>query len=312
MNPLLNTLKDLPKRVLLAGAGGGFDVFSGIPIYQWLRDSGHEVVLANLSFSNLRQSDADEVFPNLFRVTPETEGPKNYFPEHYLSSFLSKQLGESVDVYGFRKEGVANLTRSYAWLAEEEEIDAIVVVDGGTDALMRGDEPDLGTPAEDLSTLWAANQTGLQSVVASIGFGIDTFHGVCHYYFLEAVAELTASGGFLGTVHLLPETDGVDLYDDACTFAFGRTNHPSIVSSHILAAINGQYGDVHPTTRTHGHKLWINPLMAMYWGFDLKPVVDRHLFLPAIADTETIHELGQALMMERAKITPRDWMELHA
>ena len=28
-------------------------------------------------------------------------------------------------------------------------IGAIIVVDGGTDSLMRGDEPDLGTPAED-------------------------------------------------------------------------------------------------------------------------------------------------------------------
>ena len=235
-----------------------------------------------------------------------------YFPEQVLSRFLSKRFDSQIPVYGFRRAGVANLVRSYQWLVEEETIEAIVLVDGGTDALMRGDEPDLGTPAEDLASLYAGSQTGLPALLASIGFGIDTFHGVCHYYFLEAVAEMTQQGGFLGSVHLLPDSPGVDLYDAACTFAFAQTDHPSIVSSHILSAIDGNYGDVHPTTRTLGHELWINPLMAIYWGFDLGAVVKRHLFLDALAPTETMHELANQIAMERARITARDWKELHA
>lgn len=304
MIPFLDRLDNLGQRVLLAGAGGGFDVYSGIPIYHWLRERGRDVVLANLSFSSLTRTDAEQPFENVFVVKPDTEGPAGYFPEGYLAQFLD------VDVYGFRKEGVANLTRSYAWLCEHEQIDDIVLVDGGTDSLMRGDEPDLGTPAEDLSSLWAASQAHPNTLLAAIGFGIDTFHGVNHYYMLEAVAELTRNGGFLGSIHLLPDTPGVELYDNLCTYAFGRTSRPSIVSSHILAAIHGTYGDVHPTTRTMGHELWLNPLMAMYWTFELQAVVDRHLFLADLAQTETAHELTMGIAMGRATTEVREWRDL--
>lgn len=38
------------RSVLIAGAGGGFDVFSGLPLYFFLRSLGKEVHLANLSW----------------------------------------------------------------------------------------------------------------------------------------------------------------------------------------------------------------------------------------------------------------------
>ena len=40
---------DSAKRVLVAGAGGGFDVFAGLPIYFALRSKGVEAHLANLA-----------------------------------------------------------------------------------------------------------------------------------------------------------------------------------------------------------------------------------------------------------------------
>ena len=306
LNPFIDRLEALPKRLLLVGAGGGFDVYAGIPIYAWLIAMGKEVVLANLSFSALRNSDAVEYYPNCYQVTPTTQGPRAYFPEGYLAQSLD------VNVWAFRREGVANLSRSYEWLCETEGIEGIVLVDGGTDSLMRGDEPDLGTPAEDLASLWAAHQTGLPALLAAIGFGIDHFHGICHYYFLEAVADLTREGGFVGTMHLLPTTPGVDLYDKVCTYAFGRTNHRSIVSSHILAAIDGNYGDFHATTRTAGHELWINPLMSLYWGFELHHVVARHLFLPKLAATESAPELAQGIAMQTALTPSRPWRDMKA
>jgi hypothetical protein len=50
--PLLDQLQRA-ERVLIAGAGGGFDVFSGLPLFFALRDAGKAVFLANLSFSFL-------------------------------------------------------------------------------------------------------------------------------------------------------------------------------------------------------------------------------------------------------------------
>lgn len=41
------------RRVLIAGAGGGFDVYAGLPLALALRSMGKEVHLANLSFADL-------------------------------------------------------------------------------------------------------------------------------------------------------------------------------------------------------------------------------------------------------------------
>ncbi|NJP89505.1 hypothetical protein HCN51_08605 [Nonomuraea sp. FMUSA5-5] len=41
------------RRILVAGAGGGFDVYAGLPLALSLWGAGKEVHLANLSFSHL-------------------------------------------------------------------------------------------------------------------------------------------------------------------------------------------------------------------------------------------------------------------
>jgi len=47
---------DGANRILLAGAGGGFDIFCGLPLYFGLRAAGKSVHLANLSFAPLHTS----------------------------------------------------------------------------------------------------------------------------------------------------------------------------------------------------------------------------------------------------------------
>ncbi len=49
---LFAALKD-SERILVAGAGGGFDVYAGLPLAFALMDLGKTVHLANLSFSAL-------------------------------------------------------------------------------------------------------------------------------------------------------------------------------------------------------------------------------------------------------------------
>jgi hypothetical protein len=50
--PFLTRL-DEAKRVLIAGCGGGFDIFAGVPFALRLAAAGRGVVLANVSFTNL-------------------------------------------------------------------------------------------------------------------------------------------------------------------------------------------------------------------------------------------------------------------
>ena len=77
--PLLSAL-DTSQTILLAGAGGGFDVFCGLPLYFSLKTLGKEVHLANLSFSRLPE-EGDRPSPSLLKVMADTPRPSAYFPE---------------------------------------------------------------------------------------------------------------------------------------------------------------------------------------------------------------------------------------
>ncbi|GAA2487755.1 hypothetical protein GCM10010393_18880 [Streptomyces gobitricini] len=83
------------------------------------------------------------------------------------------------------------LRAAYRALIEHYAIDAVVLVDGGTDILMRGDEAGLGTPEEDLTSVAAlAGLEVPERLIASIGFGVDAYHGVSHGLVLENITAL--------------------------------------------------------------------------------------------------------------------------
>ncbi|KAA3639268.1 MAG: hypothetical protein DWQ02_03995 [Bacteroidetes bacterium] len=65
--PIFEALKD-SQSILLAGAGGGFDIFCGIPLYFNLKQQGKKVTLANLSFTWLSETTSEKVFPNCYKI----------------------------------------------------------------------------------------------------------------------------------------------------------------------------------------------------------------------------------------------------
>ena len=274
--------------VLVAGAGGGFDVYAGLPIYERLRSLGKRVFLANLSFVSLGTTTAQSLTQALYVVEPTTTGQDLYFPERTLAQFLSRR-GENVSIYAFERLGVAPIREGYAHLVQSLGLDAIVLVDGGTDILLRGDEAGLGTPTEDMASLAAVAGMNVPTrIVACVGFGIDAYHGVCHANWLENVAALTSEGAFLGATALLERMPEVRLYLDAVNAAeMATSRHPSIVNGSIVSAIEGRFGDYHRNPRTQGSTLFINPLMSLLWAFDLAAVARRNLYLELLADTVT-------------------------
>ncbi len=281
------------KSVLLAGAGGGYDVFAGLPLYFALRARGVEAHLANLSFSRVDTVSGHRPAPNVVAVEPDSDGPAGYFPEKHLSAWLREQ-GERPRVFAFDKTGVVHLRAAYDALVKELGVDAIVLVDGGTDSLLRGDEAGLGTPSEDMASIAAVDDVDVPTkLLASIGFGVDAFHGVCHAQVLETVAALTRDGGYLGSFALLPQMREFALYKSAVDAAHAATHaRPSIVNASIISAVEGDFGDVHRIERTSGSKLWINPLMAMYFTFELGTVARRVSYLPRLKTTQTIFEVS--------------------
>lgn len=307
--------KELEKAntVLIAGAGGGFDVFCGLPLYFWLKQAGKTVHLANLSFTNFEFSNAERPAPHLVRVAADTGGSAMYFPEVHLASWLSDRFGET-SIFAIDRSGAKPVAEAYEWLVQSLSPDALVLVDGGTDILMRGDEAGLGTPQEDVASLNAGNAVRgvAQKYVVCVGFGIDAFHGVCHAHFLENAAALIATEGHVGTWSLMYEMEEFRLYREACEFVMARMpRHPSIVNTSIISAAIGRFGDQHATKRTDGSELFINPLMALYWAFRLEHVARRNLYLDKIADTGTYQELSLAIEAFHASVPKlRTWKEI--
>lgn len=306
--PLITELQGC-KSILLAGAGGGFDIYSGIPLYIALKQLGLNVHLANLSFASLPRDPELWVAKACARINADTPHSNNYFPEYLLCRWFREKRKEEVEIYAFPQTGVKPLTEAYSELKNRLDLDAVVLVDGGTDSLMRGDEFGLGTPSEDIASIAAVAGSGIEKqLLACIGFGIDHYHGVCHAQFLEAVAALSSRGANLGVSSVLPGTLEGDAFIEAVDFANEKTpRRESIVANSIASAIEGEYGDIHRTDRTAGSSLWINPLMPIYWAFKLDAIVERNLYLNLLSETDTMYEVLKKITVFRGSIGEKPW-----
>jgi len=295
--PLLTRLLSA-DRILIAGAGGGFDVYAGLPIALALRSAGKDVHLANLSFSHLYGLDADVwLAPDLAAIRPDTSSAETYFPERTLARWL--RLHRMPDtVWAFASVGVQPLREAYRALTAHLDIDAILLVDGGTDILMRGDEAGLGTPEEDMASLGAVAglDTVAERLVACLGFGIDAYHGVNHALVLENLAALAQNGGYLGAFSIPRDSREGALYLDAVAHAQAAfPEHPSIVQGSVAAALRGEFGDVRFTDRTRNSQLFVNPLMTLYFGVTVAALADRHLYLDRIEHTHLTRQISSAI-----------------
>lgn len=306
-NPLFARLADA-ERILVAGAGGGFDVYSGLPLALSLLHQGKEVWLANLSFSALAGLPADAwAAPDLAVVTPGTAPHQGYFPERTLARWL-RLHGYPSTVYAFPQTGVRPLRDAYRALTELHGIDAVVLVDGGTDILMRGDEAGLGTPEEDMASVAAlARLDGIPTrLVVSVGFGVDAHHGVNHVQVLENIAALERDGAYLGAFSIPRATREGALYLDAVAHAQHHTpERPSIVNGSVAAAVRGLFGDVRFTERTRGGELFVNPLMSLYFAFDLPGLAARCLYLDRIEDTRLMRQIHSRIAEFREETPTR-------
>jgi hypothetical protein len=294
MIPFLDRL-DRAQRILIAGCGGGFDVLAGIPLAWHLWRAGKEVVFANYSFTDLWRCGGEPVTPSTWRVDRQS-ADLPYFPERWMAEWLHAR-GRPAPIYAFAKSGARPLAEAYGLIVARHEIDVVLQIDGGTDSVIFGDEPGLGTVVEDALSIVAACAAVKENVLlAAIGFGIDHFHGVSHYAFLENVARLIRGAGFLGALSVVSGTPEADAFLDLVDYANRRQPaHQSIVSNSIASALRGEFGDYHATNRTSGSELFINPLMAQYWTFEAPQIVRHMAYAEELAATDRIEQARQVI-----------------
>jgi hypothetical protein len=308
--PRIFQLLSPAKTVLIAGCGGGYDVTSGLPLYFALRSQGKKVLLANLTFTGLQRkmSGTKSQYCNkCVKVTHDMEINKEsydtYFPELYLSLWFWEKFEERVPIFTFERDaGVNQLKEAYSKICSEHAVDAIVLVDGGTDSLMFGTEERLGTPVEDQTSIMAVNSVaGVPKFLVAIGFGVDSFHGVSHGLFLENVATLEKEGGYLGCFSVPNNSVEGGLYLEAYR-AMSQHMQPSIVCASITDAMQGHFGNHHSTKRTGSSKLFINPLMPICWTFDLQKVAAKIPYASALCATESCTDVGNVIFKHHDKL----------
>ena len=276
------------KTVLLCGCGGGFDFVHSLTIYPELLRLGKTVIIGSYSFGDPSKiGGAANVFDQngvvAKRVTAASTPEGHYGPEVHVCSFLDQRYPSCaphfVYAYYARDFTVPLLKQFYGQLIETHSVDAIVLFDGGSDSLMAGDEEGLGDPIEDaVSVTTVACLNGLKArILISIGLGTDRFNHVSDAASLRAISELTRMGGFLGAVSLEPSGDGPCLYRSCLDHIYERQGFRSVLAGTITSAVDGYFGmeQVPPILRgrVEPGQLYLWPLMAVLWAFDVETVV---------------------------------------
>lgn len=301
------------SRVLVVGAGGGYDVVCALPVALSLRARGHTVHLASYSAMNLGElGNTDSPLPRLYAVTRHSEAPPStYNPEGYLAGWWHETFGQDITVWTYTKVGVLPLSRIFAHLVVELKLNAVLVVDAGVDALFEGSEYNLGTPTVDAITLCAVrNLPEVRRYFALTAFGTEgKDHEVRHSDALMRVSQQIAMGGMLGVEALLPQSEEGRLFSEAVDYIHARSNPEwqSNMAGSIQAAMRGKFGYQRLNVRTTESPIWVSPLTALYWYFQLDTVVDSKPFVQDGLKTETALEMYELIQRtrDRSYILPR-------
>jgi hypothetical protein len=305
------------RTVLLCGCGGGFDFVHSLALYPELHRLGKTVIIGSYSFGNPAEiSGAVPVFSEdgaiAVRATASNVADAHYGPEVHVCSYLDSIYPacgpHSVYAYYARAFTVPTLAKLYRELIAAHSVDAMVLVDGGSDSLMVGDEEGLGDPIEDaVSVAAVASLSGLRAkLLVVVGLGTDRFNHVSDAASLRAVAELTQAGGFLGAVSLEPSAPGSVFYRGCLEHIYERQGFRSVLAGTIDSAIQGWFGrDSVPSIlerRVRPGELFFWPLMAVLWGFDVEAVAQRSLIGRWIRDCRSVRDCYAELKKGRSAL----------
>lgn len=189
------------KNILMCGCGGGFDFVHSMNLYPMLKALGKTIYIHSYSFGDVQWIDPraknawNKPSVKIIHSSLRSHNGQNYDPELNMCAFLDEQYPESAphEIYASyaRDWTVPALARFYTHLVQKHSIDAIVVFDGGSDSLMRGDESGLGDPIEDAVSVMAVNLTKAALVAEE-----DETNGEEMEKDSTATASSTTNGGF--------------------------------------------------------------------------------------------------------------------
>lgn len=314
---MLETLEG-KNTILIAGIGGGSSILAGIPLYYSLVKSGKKVHLANLTHTDLKTinefTEPIVLAPGVYGATSNIKVPSTNYVEGYLSQFFKAYTNQDIIVWMLERNAVPILKKAYERLIEHLKIDAIVLVDGGVDSIMRGDEDGSGTMFEDSLSLAAVKDLQLPKILACVGFGTEIEEGLSHYRALENIATISKQGGFYGTCSLVSFMRSFIIYEKACSYVWMQPGHKkSHISSRIIPAAEGEFGEYNmfdgDPDSVVPEKLCVSPLMSMYWFFNAEAAIYNNQIITYIEGVDTFYDAIQAAVPRIKNIKTRERKE---
>ena len=289
--------------VFLTGCGGGFDFVHGLCLIPELKRLGKQIIIGSYSFGDANEIQAETINfgrpITVKKVFADSKCSQSYCPEVAICAYLDKEFTESAphSVYAYyaRDFTVLDLQALHNFLISTHSINCVILIDGGSDSLMKGNESGLGDPIEDSVSI--ASVSTLQvplKLLITIGLGTDRFNCVSDASSLRAISEITDLGGFKGSLSLEKGNPCFEFYSKGLEFIYQLQNFRSVLAGSITASTLGYWGDQRLPSSVLGRvekgSLFLWPLMSFIWAFDVNVVEERSLITKWIRNAENLRD----------------------
>lgn len=271
------------KKILLAGCGGGYDVFGVIPLYLKFKND-NTIFISSLSFTSMDTLTAcdcvSKINDNLYVVDANLNKIYQdfiYFPEYYLSRELN------VNVYIIIVDSTIDQIRN-AYMSISSEFDEIYLVDAGCDSLLSGKESELASYVEDMMNLKAIETISCpHKYVCAIGLNCDCGHGVVEVELIDRLAYLRDTNIIVGQRAWSLNDLDIKMYVEICSKS-NLTN--TIVHSLVIARLYGKagyYTPDHLTYRLTNNKVNLSDLTTLFITCDYDRLQKTIIYFDGLA-----------------------------
>lgn len=283
---LLDILKE-SNKALLIGIGGGGDIVSSVAVGAVLKKLDVECIYGGVVWERFRRDPKPGP-----RSVEEIEGCKKinsclaWINEESKVGDLKLIVSQVAEYVGNEVVGVditkgeKHLYNSLKDFVESENIDIIVGVDAGGDALARGVEEGLVSPLADAIMISALSK--LPSIIAVTGFGSD---GELRRDELERyLSEIAAKGGLLG-VSVLTKSEAEELYPFVQKVETEASRVPILAAMGYCGYYN-LWGE---------HMMHVSLLNALTFYLDTRTVYESSPLPKAVEGSESIEAANEIL-----------------
>ena len=293
--------------IVFSGCGGGYDIFGCLPLYYDIDQNKTNVIITNLSFTNVNTLEelsvkysgkVVKICDSCYEVFPGDYADNVfYFPEYMLAKQLNHSVCAMCDY-----ETVDKIMTFYNCLLDKcNAVSAFYLVDGGSDVLLSGKETGLATYVEDMMNLKAIKNIVLADnskikkfYVAAIGLNVECGHGVLEHELVDRLKYLEDSD-------IMINKELLDLVDPKVKFYYDtvlkcRPGH-TLVQSFVVCALEGKTGLIVPHFEhiRIGVNKYVNvsDLTRTYVICDGLKLADSIVYLHLIGNQTTSDEVGE-------------------